>query len=233
MSDNGDSHPKIAIVDNDPMTLRTLTEVMPRIVEHSTVIWSAFSGTTAVQQCRESAKVPNILLTDVSLNTMTGMDVCREVRLFNNVLPILLITAFPLERYIQAACDAGAQGIVSKADVATLRSALIALLNAGVWNPEVSEQKVLTPHFESPAVASARLQREDIESREVQVAELSLQEARVLELCAQGLSLTAIARKFHVTPSTTRTLARRARQKLGATSLSQAVVLWLGKQERW
>ncbi|MCI1901876.1 MAG: response regulator transcription factor [Bifidobacteriaceae bacterium] len=233
MSDDDDSHPKIAIVDNDPLTLRTLTEAMPRIIKHGTVIWSALDGAAAVRQCSEPDKVPSILLVDISLNSMTGMDVCRAIRLVNGTLPILLITAFPLERYIRAACDAGAQGIVGKADVKTLRCAVCTLLKGGVWGSVDATHEGPMPSFEVPAIAFIRLRREYIEQSETHTVELSAHEARVLELCAQGLSLTSVAREFHVTPSTARTLAKRARQKLGATSLSQAVVLWMKSQERW
>lgn len=224
-----DSHPKIAIVDNDPLTLRTLTGVMPKVIEHSEVIWSAIEGAAAIERCIQPSTMPDILLTDVSLNKMTGIDVCRRIRIRNNSLPVLLLTAFPLERYAQAAQEAGAQGIVGKVDVATLRAAISRLLSGEVWN---SSDPLIC--FESAGVSCARLQRECNESLyQSHEVELSGHEASVLELSSEGLSLTAIAKRLKVSPSTVRTLARRARQKLGATSQSQAVVLWLKQRKRW
>ena len=55
---------------------------------YSTV--SAYDGLSAVSLCTE--KKPDVVLLDVNLPGMNGMDVCKEIRKTSNV-PIIMLTA--------------------------------------------------------------------------------------------------------------------------------------------
>lgn len=56
---------------------------------------------------------------------------------------------------------------------------------------------------------------------------LGYQESQVLAMSADGLTQTEIAAKLDITPASMRTHSLRARRKLGAATLTQAVVTWL------
>lgn len=51
---------------------------------------SAYDGVTGVQMCEKNN--PNIVLLDINLPGMDGMDVCKEIRKTSNV-PIIMLTA--------------------------------------------------------------------------------------------------------------------------------------------
>lgn len=56
---------------------------------------------------------------------------------------------------------------------------------------------------------------------------LGYQESQVLAMSADGLTQNEIAAKLDITPASVRTHSLRARRKLGAATLTQAVVTWL------
>lgn len=61
---------------------------------------------------------------------------------------------------------------------------------------------------------------------------LGYQESQVLAMSADGLTQTEIAAKLDIAPASVRTHSLRARRKLGAATLTQAVVTWL-RQLGW
>lgn len=61
---------------------------------------------------------------------------------------------------------------------------------------------------------------------------LSFQESQVLAMSADGLTQNEIADRLDITPASVRTHSMRARRKLGAATLTQAVVTWLRQIRR-
>jgi DNA-binding NarL/FixJ family response regulator len=218
--------PKIAIVDNDVVALRALTGFIPRIVGTGRVMWSALDGAKAISLCRDEATTPNILLLDISLTGMTGFDVCRRIREYNSTLPILLMTAFPLEQYAEESRDCGAQGIVLKASAEMFHSAVPILLGGGTWSEGVSVE------FDSASAAHERYKNSMVKATN-KSANLSLNESKVLAFRSRGYKQAQIADAMKVSESAVATYFQRARKKMGANTTAQAVVIWLRSQGRW
>lgn len=71
----------------------------------------ADSGTTALN--RLQCSLPDLVLLDVMMPGMNGLEVTQEIRSSNRTLPILLISAHD-KMQVQPGLDAGANGYIQK-----------------------------------------------------------------------------------------------------------------------
>lgn len=117
-SRTGNSRITIALVDNDAMALMALRSLLAR--EGAAVLWTAQLGAAAIQRCIRAQDRPDVLLVDMALTDMTGIDVCRAVRRWAPELPMLGMTAYDPAVYQDAAYEAGATAVISKDDIAAI-----------------------------------------------------------------------------------------------------------------
>lgn len=100
--------PRILVVDDEPAILRTLrTNLTARGYEVVTVE----TGDDAVRQAIEGQ--PDLVLLDLMLPDMSGLEVCRAIRGQSSV-PILVLSARGEERAKVRALDLGADDYVTK-----------------------------------------------------------------------------------------------------------------------
>ncbi|MBT1170819.1 response regulator transcription factor [Bifidobacterium sp. SO4] len=116
--EQGNGHITIALVDNDAMALMALRSLLAR--EGFAVLWTAQLGAAAIQRCIRVQDRPDVLLVDMALTDMTGIDVCRAVRRWAPELPMFGMTAYDPAVYRDAACEAGATDVISKDAIAAI-----------------------------------------------------------------------------------------------------------------
>ena len=107
---------KLGIVDNDELTIGALTAYLRRHEPVIRIAWTVTAGRKAIELCLNEKKRPDVLLADMSLSDMEGVEVVRRIRLRTPLMPILAITSFPMEVYAPSVSNAGAQGIIAKRD---------------------------------------------------------------------------------------------------------------------
>ena len=100
--------PTILVVDDEPAIRRVLRSTLSR---GGYVITEAQSGEEAIESVRKEK--PDLILLDVNLPGMTGVEACREIRGFGDV-PIIMLTVRGAERDKVLALDAGADDYVVK-----------------------------------------------------------------------------------------------------------------------
>lgn len=98
----------ILVVDDDPALLRAM-RIALSARGHQVV--TARTGETGVTQASLSA--PDVVVLDLGLPDLDGVDVCRRVRQWSDV-PILVLSAASEEGRKVAALDAGADDYVTK-----------------------------------------------------------------------------------------------------------------------
>ena len=99
---------KILVVDDEPNILSTVTTLLrARGYEVAT----ALTGQTAIEKAERD--VPDLILLDLGLPDLDGVDVCRVVRETSSV-PIVVLTARGAEGDKVRALDAGADDYVTK-----------------------------------------------------------------------------------------------------------------------
>jgi two-component system KDP operon response regulator KdpE len=98
----------ILIVDDEPQIRRVLRTTL---TSQSYAVVEAKSGEEALEKFRQDH--PDLVLLDVNMPGMSGLDVCREIR-ETSELPVIMLTVRNSERDKVQALDAGADDYVVK-----------------------------------------------------------------------------------------------------------------------
>jgi response regulator NasT len=80
---------RIAVADDEPRMLEFYREILA-LLGHE-VVCSAATGTALVEQCR--AARPDLLITDIKMPELDGIDAARQV-CQDEVIPVILVSAF-------------------------------------------------------------------------------------------------------------------------------------------
>ena len=221
----------IGLVDNDAFALAFLARSIVELMPEARVRWSVTSGREAIERCLDPRDAPDVLLTDMSMDGLSGSAVCRAIRSRTARTAILAVTSFSLNVYAGKAAQAGAQGIVAKSVEASIIGAIRTVAAGGTWCPDgvaigrrVGPQIGLLDGFQTAAAAHERLRGSPTPRRML----LSDREAEAMDLCSHGLTTDRIAAAMGVGVTTAKTYLTRAIHKLGASSRGQAVAMWTG-----
>ncbi len=105
---SGERRGSILVVDDEP----TITEVVARYLQRAG--YAARVAGDGAEALRLAADVaPDLVVLDLMLPGMSGLDVCREVRRDSNV-PIIMLTARTTEADKLTGLDLGADDYVTK-----------------------------------------------------------------------------------------------------------------------
>jgi len=99
---------KVLIVDDDPSLLKALRIGLRARGDE---VVSALNGTEAVTQV--ALESPDLVILDLGLPDLDGIEVCRRIRNFSQV-PIVVLSAYGDERRKVEALDSGADDFVTK-----------------------------------------------------------------------------------------------------------------------
>ena len=98
----------ILVVDDEPQIRRVMRTTL---TSHGYTVLEAKNGEEALESIR--AQRPDLILLDVNMPGMSGLDVCREIRHTSEV-PIIMLTVRNSEQDKVLALDAGADDYVVK-----------------------------------------------------------------------------------------------------------------------
>jgi DNA-binding NarL/FixJ family response regulator len=94
----------------------------------------AANGQEAVEKAQESS--PDLIILDVTMPVMNGLDAARRIRLFSPLTPILILTMHKSRQLMEEARKIGVQGYVVKADAGqSLGSAVAAIMQSQTFFP--------------------------------------------------------------------------------------------------
>jgi two-component system, OmpR family, KDP operon response regulator KdpE len=99
---------KVLVVDDDPALLKALRI---GLTARGDEVITAHSGTEAINQVALNA--PELVILDLGLPDIDGIEVCRSIRAFSKV-PIVVLSAYGDERRKVEALDSGADDFVTK-----------------------------------------------------------------------------------------------------------------------
>lgn len=99
---------RILVVDDEVEIVRALQR---SLTAHGFEVFAAYSGEEALEAVAHYR--PDVVVLDLGLPGMSGLDVCREVRAQSN-LPIIVLSVKDTERDKVQALDLGADDYVSK-----------------------------------------------------------------------------------------------------------------------
>jgi CheY-like chemotaxis protein len=111
-----DTHHSILVVDDSTddieLTKIALTAAMPEVR-----VASAFDGKTALEMLRGNMPLPSLILIDVKMPGMSGLDTLQEIRRDDRLkrIPVVMVTCSSLESDRDRSLAAGADGFLPKA----------------------------------------------------------------------------------------------------------------------
>src|SRR5690606_27225637 len=100
---------KILIVDDEP-SISTLIEFNLKLAGYE--VQSVYDGEAVFQAVRDFR--PNLIVLDLMLPKMNGLEVCKELRKSNNMVPIIMLTALQDTSDKIAGLDNGADDYMTK-----------------------------------------------------------------------------------------------------------------------
>ena len=197
---------RLLIVEDQPTILekqRRLLEGRPEVE----VIGTARDGATALQLI-ESLE-PDVLLLDLGLPDIDGIEVTRQVKARGLKAEILIFTIFEEEERVLDAVRAGASGYLLKGTPAERIVEAIGEVHRGgsVIQPQLARR--LLRHFQAQQSPDA--------------ASLTPRETEILQLIAKGLSNRAAAETLGLSRATIRTHLEHIYSKLDVSNRTEAV----------
>jgi DNA-binding NarL/FixJ family response regulator len=135
------------------------------------IVGEAEDGREAIR-CVEKLK-PNLILTDLSMPRMTGMDAIREIKRRSPETKVLVLTVHKTEEYILATLKAGADGYLLKESTqAELLMAVKHVLSGKHYiSPGISD-KVLEGYLDGRRTLKTRTVWETLTQREREILKL-------------------------------------------------------------
>jgi DNA-binding NarL/FixJ family response regulator len=147
----------------------------------------------------------DLVLLDIGLPDISGLEVLRQIRCRHPDLPVLIFSMYAEEECTMAALQAGASGYLPK-DSAP-EEILVAIRRAVAGHRYVSPQ--LAEKLLSGTVSAGRRLPHEL---------LSIREADVMRRLSRGESLTQIGACLHLSPKTITTYRARILEKLDLRS---------------
>lgn len=102
---------KVLLIEDEPDQVKLVTL---RLQAQGYEVYSALDGETGLGKVREVK--PDIVLLDVLLPKMNGLDVCRQIKgaACTEAIPVILFTALSNEDFDRTARDARANDVLGK-----------------------------------------------------------------------------------------------------------------------
>lgn len=182
------------------------------------IVGEAADGREAVQ-CVERLK-PALVLMDLSMPRMNGMDAIREIKKRSSATKILVLTVHRAEEYILATLKAGADGYILKDSTQSeLMMAVKSVLGGKHFiSPGISE-KVIEGYLDGRKILKTRTSWDTLTHRE----------REILKLIAEGYKNKKIADLLCISVKTVEKHRANLMQKLDLHSTSALTTLALEK----
>jgi two-component system, NarL family, invasion response regulator UvrY len=144
----------------------------------------------------------NVLLLDLSLPDMSGLDVLKSARIRNPSLAVLVISGYPERQFGINVLRAGAKGFIGKGvDEAELLRAIRVVARGG--------------RYVGPELTDLLINGLDVDSAQPTHNLLSAREFQIFCKLAEGRTVTAIAGKLSLSIKTVSTYRTRLLEKMG------------------
>jgi DNA-binding NarL/FixJ family response regulator len=172
---------KIFITDDHYM----IVEGIRSLLQHETGMeWMGHAMTAASCLAFLQQQQPDVILMDINLPDMSGIDLCQEVKTKYPAIHILGLSSFNQQSFIQKMIDNGASGYILKnATREELTEAIETVMNG---------QKFLSLE----AAATIR------KNEDSKIPVITRREKEVLALIAEGLTNNEIAEKLFISTTT-------------------------------
>ena len=188
---------RVVVAEDQSMVLGALAALLD-IEPEIEVVGQARDGREALELVEQHR--PDVLLTDIEMPIMTGLEVAAEVARRRLSTRVIILTTFARGGYLRRALDAGASGYLLKDSPAEELANAVRRVHQG------------GRAIDSELAREAWTERDPLNDRERQV----------LRLAAEGTATGAIAASLGLSEGTVRNYLSDAISKLGASNRVEA-----------
>lgn len=206
---------RVGLVDDDAMIRNILSKIL-EMEEGIEIVGTASDGDEVLDLVARDQ--PDVLLMDVQMERVNGIDACRLVKSKYPDLPVVMLTTFDQADYLSDAIEVQAQGFLTKD------------AEPGVIAGSIRSAKAGQPVF-SPGPARRMMERFNGTSRPKLVLQamdtldqLTKQEVVVLKLLSEAMSNSEIAFELAIEESTVKSHLSSIFRKIGVRDRTEAVV---------
>jgi two-component system, NarL family, response regulator NreC len=186
--------------------LQSLLNTQPDIE----VVGEASDGAATIQVVQDVA--PDVVLLDITMPGMNGLDATREVKRLRPETQVLILTMHDDDAYLRQALRSGASGFVLKrAEDRDLLAAIRAVSNGDIYVHPAMSKALVSALMPAPAAP------------ERQPHQLTTRELEVLQLLAQGYTNQEIAQRLVLSVKTVETHRSHVMEKLGLKTRAELV----------
>ncbi|PHP53627.1 response regulator [Actinomyces ruminis] len=215
----GRGRPITVVLADDQALMRMGFRMVLDPAEDIEIVGEASDGATALAQAR--ALKPDVILMDVRMPGMNGIDATAAITQQCPDTKILILTTFDLDEYAFAGLRAGASGFLLKDTRPGELAEAIRTVASGeaVVSPRITRR--MLEMFASHLPENGGSQSPE----DPRIAALTPREREILMLMAQGLSNSEIADRLVVSATTVKTHVGNVLAKLDVRDRVQAVVV--------
>jgi DNA-binding NarL/FixJ family response regulator len=228
---------RLFVVEDQPKILRNQLKLLENFKEIS-IVDTALSGEEALEKISDLKELPHVVLCDLGLPQMSGIDVTRWLKVHHPSVEVLMFTVFDEEDKVLEAIRAGASGYLLKgAEASKIVEAIVDVYQGGtVIQPTLARNLLkffrLPEEGLPPEGFLAREERPGLlhtythththtpDSRRRQLTERELE---CLQMISKGLSNNEAAGVLGLSKATIRTHLEHIYQKLDVTNRVEAV----------
>ena len=213
---------RVLIVD-DQKLMRAGLQTLLELESDIDVIGEAENGAVGVQRYGELN--PDVVLMDIRMPQMDGVEATGQLIAANPDARILILTTFDDDDYVFRALEAGALGYMLK-DVSgeELATAVRSVAAGNALLGQSVARKVLAQALRPTAAQSKQPKQTD-----AQLDGLSERETEILRLVSQGFSNPEIAQRLYLAEGTVKNYVSSILQKSGTRDRTQAAI-WAQQQ---
>ena len=202
----------VALVDDQQLVRQGIAGLLS-LSEDIRIVWQAENGEHAQQMLVEQQDQPDVMLLDIRMPKVNGIELVKILRGQGNKLPILMLTTFDDRELFMQSLQAGANGFLLKdVSLEKLVSAVKTLADGGfVAEPVVMKQ--LNKGLPDMPV----------------LEDLTEKEQQILKLLAGGFSNKEIASSVFLAEGTVKNHVSNILSKLNTRDRTRAVLIALNQ----
>ena len=196
---------KVILVD-DHAVVRAGYKILLRNNENINVVAETNTGEDAI--ILSDKYQPDVIVMDISLPGMSGIDAIRSIVKKNNNIKILVFSMHEEVVFVERAFQAGAIGYMTKSTDPEMLSKAISQVAQGKKYLDDELKQKMTYEYEKSRDSDALL------------SDLSAREFQIFCLLAEGLNTNEISKQLNISYKTAANYSTQIKNKLNATTVA-------------